>query len=113
MSASSPKRSKPSYKYREIHNNVSTYSAFTTNKYFSKFVIEHLGDEPMDDFAAILRIIIDRAFENARNQYRSDPYVYFVMIDGEGLDYPVTVKATKREDDNDIYMVFYLYKNLC
>ena len=101
------KRSKPAYKFRELTSYVSKYSTFTTNEYVTKFVIDDLGDDPMDNFGLILRAIIDRAFDHAQEQYKSEPYFYIVLISGEGLDYPVRVKATKHEDaeDNDIYMV--------
>ena len=102
---SSPKRSKPAYNYRELANYVSKYSKYTTNDYVTKFVIEDLGDEPMDNFALILRDIIDKAYENAQKQYNSEPYFYIILIDGESLDYPVRVRADRRDDDNDIFMV--------
>ena len=98
----------PDYDFTQLSHQVSKYKRFNTNEYVTKFIIQDLGVEQMENLAIILRQIIDHAYENAHAEYGSDPYFYVALIHGQGLNDPVRVKATRREEDHDILMVISL-----
>jgi len=108
MSAgSSPKR--PKYPnppvYREISHHHSKFAKFNTNEDVSKFVIEDLGVDQMENLSDILRAVIDRAWDRCKAEYGNDPRFYIILINGEGLSDPIIVKANSRENDLDLLMV--------
>ena len=98
------------FEYRELSNYVSRYPKFTTNEYNSRFVIQDLGEDKMENLSKILSDIITKAYENSAKEYGNPPHFYIIFLNSDTLESPVKVTIYDRNEENDIFMAIYFLK---
>jgi hypothetical protein len=103
MAESSQKRQRlenKSSSYTLTSSYKSKFPKYTTTQYVSNFIIHNLGENPQDEIFHILGEIIDKAFKETIKEYKRDPFMYNIVLDGPSLDTPIALTLYERPSDN-------------
>ena len=98
------KKEKEDDGYRVLAEYISKFKKFGMDQHICKIVISSLGEDPEQRLGEIIEKRVDLAYKNCQKDGR-EPSKFGLLIDGEGLEYPILIPVRDRlQNSTDVIL---------